>query len=156
MKIWGVDPGVSGALALVDTDGMSVSLHEMPTLTVKKKREVSPFLLSDIFASEPNAPVVLDAVHAMPGQGVTSMFNFGKSYGCILGVVAGMSMRIQTVTPSKWKKDMSVPAGKDGARARAMELFPSASEYFARKKDDGKAEASIIAMWGLKFGAEEL
>ena len=161
MNIWGIDPGISGALCYYDTKEQGIEVFDMPTVTVGKRKEVNAYLLVDILlngewsktsSSTPNTYVILERVHAMPGQGVSSMFSFGQSFGIIQGVVAGLSMRIQTVTPHKWKRDLAVPKGKDGSRAMAISQFPNSSQRFSRKKDDGRAEASLLALWGYKFG----
>jgi len=88
----------------------------------------------------------------MPGQGVTSMLSLGRSVGVIEGVVAAMGIPLTLVIPQRWQKDMLVRGGKDGSRERAMQLFPMQSELFKRKKDDGRADAALIAMWGEQFG----
>ena len=157
MKLWGIDPGLNGALVLLDTSVQELSVFPMPTLATKKnKREVMPFMIADILLKDTQAPVVLEQVSARPGQGTVSMFNFGKSYGMVFGVVAGLQMRISTVTPQQWKKDLKVQKGKDAARARAMELYPHYSDQFVLKKDDGKAEAALIATWGSSFGQGDI
>ena len=157
MMIWGIDPGLNGGVVLLDTSvDCNPQIFDMPTLQVgKSKREVSPILLADILMEDANAPVVVEKVSAMPGQGVTSMFNFGKGYGYIMGVLAGLQMRVVNVTPNRWKKDMKLAPGKDASRERAMQLHPQISDRFARKKEDGRAEALLLAWWGARFGMEE-
>ena len=87
MKTWGIDPGLNGAIALLDSNGQSLHLFDMPTLAIKKeKREIAPILIADILLIEPNTRVYVERVAARPGQGVTSMFNFGKGFGMILVV----------------------------------------------------------------------
>jgi len=149
-EAWGIDPGLSGGIVHISRDNI-LEIHDMPTLTINKKgkREVAAFLASDIIQTHPNSSVFIERVAARPGQGVSSMFNFGKNYGILMGIVAGRHMLMELVTPFQWKKDLKVGNGKDGSRYRAQELFPNYSEYFARKKDDGRAEAALIAYWGL-------
>ena len=157
MKTWGIDPGLNGAIALLDSNGQTLEVYDMPTLAVKKnKREISPILIAGILLTDSNTRVYVERVGAMPNQGVTSMFNFGKGFGMILGVVAGMQMRISMVTPSQWKRDLKVAPGKDGSRELAMNYWPTESDKFKRKKDDGRAEASLIALWGQRFGLEDV
>ena len=151
-EAWGIDPGLSGALVHINKE-RELEIHDMPTLQVsnKGKREVAAFLASDIVSLHPNSSVYIERVAARPGQGVSSMFNFGKSYGILIGIAAGRHMRMDLVTPSRWKKDLKVGTGKDASRYRAQELFPNYSDYFKRKKDDGRAEAALIALWGIQF-----
>lgn len=151
-EAWGIDPGLSGALVHINKE-RELEIHDMPTLQVsnKGKREVAAFLASDIVSLHPNSSVYIERVAARPGQGVSSMFNFGKSYGILIGIAAGRHMRMDLVTPSQWKKDLKVGTGKDASRYRAQELFPNYSDYFKRKKDDGRAEAALIALWGIQF-----
>ena len=151
-EAWGIDPGLSGALVHINKE-QELVIHDMPTLQISKKgkKEVAAFLASDIIQTHPNSSVIIERVAARPGQGVSSMFNFGKSYGILIGIAAGRHMRMELVTPFQWKKDLKVGNGKDAARYRAQELFPNYSEFFSRKKDDGRAEASLIALWGIQF-----
>jgi crossover junction endodeoxyribonuclease RuvC len=95
----------------------------------------------------PTAHVVVEKVGAMPGQGVSSMFNFGRSAGIIEGVVAALRMPSTYVTPAAWTKAVGRAAGKDASRMRAMELFPTRADLFKRAKDDGRADAALIAYW---------
>tara|TARA_B100001123_G_C14814839_1_gene829819 strand:+ start:159 stop:632 length:474 start_codon:yes stop_codon:yes gene_type:complete len=156
VKTWGIDPGLNGAIALLDSNGQTLELFDMPTLAIKKeKREIAPILIADILLTESNTRVYVERVAARPGQGVTSMFNFGKGFGMILGVIAGMQMSIHLVTPTQWKRDLKLPPGKDGSREAAMNLFPQYSDKFKRKKDDGRADAACIAFWGQRFGLED-
>ena len=93
---------------------------------------------------------------ARPGQGVSSMFNFGKSYGICLGVSAGLKLPTTTVTPVVWQRALKVEKGKDGNRLRAVQTFPNFSNLFARKKDDGRADAALIAYWGAVFFSDNV
>ncbi len=154
----GVDPGLNGAIALYD--GARVHVWDMPTVHVarngKNKREVSPLMLAyllreaDMLAEQKAPDGVLRAyvekVGAMPGQGVTSMFSFGRSLGLVEGILAGMTVPTELVLPSAWRKAMNVRGGKDGSRLRAQELLPAQAGLFARVKDDGRAEAALMAI----------
>lgn len=151
MIVWGCDPGASGALALFDAGNGVVETWDMPIVEVRGKKVVSPQLIKNILETH-DAPVWIEQVSARPGQGVTSMFNFGKSYGMVLGVAAGLGYVTNYVTPQTWQKATRTPAGKDGNRARAMELMPAYSQLFARKKDDGRADAALIAYYGFTYG----
>ena len=150
----GIDPGISGAISVFSR--FPSTLHDvvdMPTLEVDsgktKKRHISAIGLRDILVCYPTAHVVIERVGAMPGQGVSSMFNFGRSAGIIEGVVAALRMPSTYVTPAAWTKAVGRAAGKDASRMRAMELFPSKAELFKRAKDDGRADAALIAYWYL-------
>lgn len=152
-RIIGIDCGLNGAIAVLD-DGQLVSVHDMPTLTVdinkKSKRQVSPNLLAILIESIKPDSAIVERPAARPGQGVTAMFGFGRSLGVVEGVLAGFSVPVTYVAPATWTKSMGKTAGKDASRLRAVELFPSMADYFKRVKDDGRAEATLIAMWGIK------
>ena len=153
MIVLGIDPGLSGALAFYDTTTEVLVVMDMPTVEVtrngKNKREVSPALVADMVAGKGIEKAFMERVSAMPGQGVSSMFSFGRSAGILEGVLAAYEIPTTMVTPQAWMKAMGVRSGKDGSRERAMQLFPQYSTAFARKKDDGRSDAALIA----KFGA---
>lgn len=153
MIVLGIDPGLSGALAFYDTVSEALVVMDMPTVEVtrngKSKREVSPALVADMVAGKGVEKAFMERVSAMPGQGVSSMFSFGRSSGVVEGVLAAYEIPTTLVTPQAWMKAMGVRAGKDGSRERAMQLFPQYSMTFSRKKDDGRSDAALIA----KFGA---
>ena len=155
MKIVGIDVGVYGALAFLDTeDARSIEIVDMPVLAVKRGKGTKPHVNAVLLAQELRVREVDEAwveiTGARPGQGVTSMFSFGRSTGIAEGVLAGLGVRTTTITPQKWKKALSVPEGKDGARARASALFPWAVAAFARVKDHGRADAALIALFGAR------
>lgn len=152
--IIGIDPGAKGAISILDRRAGLVDAIDMPTVEVKigkaMKHRVSPeAIASELRAYAPTAIAVIERVGAMPGQGVTSMFAFGEAYGLVRGVLAGMSIPCTQVQPAVWAKQMRVAQGKDGSRQRAMELFPSHAHLFKRVKDDGRADAALIAAWGM-------
>lgn len=153
--IIGIDPGVNGAVAILTDDGGLVQVFDMPSVEVnvgnKAKRRISPEMLAAelrLYSVE-GTRAVIEQVNAMPGQGVTSMFAFGESFGLAKGVLAGMFIPVSTVTPAKWKKAMNLNSGKDASRAKAAALWPNQAQEFRRVKDDGKAEACLIARWAL-------
>lgn len=153
--IIGIDPGAGGAVAIIERDGTLVQVFDMPAVEVvvggKAKRRVSPEMLAAELRlyNVSGTVAIIEQVGAMPGQGVSSMFAFGEAFGLAKGVLAGMSIPVQSVTPGKWKKALNLNAGKDGARAKAAALWPEMAGEFRRVKDDGKAEAALIAHWGL-------
>ena len=153
MIVCGIDPGLSGAICFYNTIGMITDIVDIPTFVLprggKNKREVDAAKLAAAF-SFPVGHAFVEQVASMPGQGVSSVFAFGKTYGIILGVLAARGVPISFVAPRVWKKGLGVPAAKDGARARASQLMPAESARWARAKDDGRAEAALIAVWGVK------
>lgn len=154
--ILGVDPGARGALAVMDLQGQLLRVIDMPAVEMKvgaaMKMRVSPELLAhELSPYWGEAHAWVEQVTAMPGQGVSSMFAFGESFGIVKGVLAGRNIKIGMVTPGKWKKAMEVNASKDGSRARALQLWPNFAEAFKRVKDDGRAEAALIAEYGRRL-----
>lgn len=153
--IIGIDPGAAGAVAIIEqVSGKLISVFEMPAVHLetggKSKRRVAPYLLAEelrLFNVD-GARAIVEQVGAMPGQGVSSMFAFGQAFGLACGVLAGMGIPFELVTPAKWKRDLKVNAGKDGSRALASTLWPTQAGEFKRVKDDGKAEAALLAHWG--------
>ena len=158
MIVYGIDPGLSGAIAIVHASANMVTLHDvidMPVVEVerngKMKREVSAAGLAELFLVRRHyleSFAYVERVGAMPGQGVSSVFSFGRSTGIIEGVLAALKIPVTIVTPQSWQKTMAVRGGKDGSRARAMELLPREARMFARVKDDGRADAALIALAG--------
>jgi len=150
--ILGIDPGASGALAFFDFEKGELTIFDMPVATVerngKTKKEVSPAMLAMLCRGIEVRRAIVERVNAMPGQGVTSMFAFGRSFGIVEGVLGGLNIPTSYVTPQAWRKAMQVREGKDGSRQRAAELFPKYADQFALKKHDGRAEAALIAYYG--------
>lgn len=148
----GIDPGLNGAIAFLNVEKGHLSVVDMPTFEVKRnnklKREVSPHGIADVLSlSQKISGVVLERVGAMPGQGVTSVFSFGRSVGVIEGVLAAEHIPVSIVTPQAWQKAAGVRGGKDGSRLRACELFPNYAGLFALKKHDGRADAALMAWY---------
>jgi crossover junction endodeoxyribonuclease RuvC len=155
MIVLSIDPGLSGAIAVFRyTDHALVDVIDMPTHELtrngKAKRQVSASGLAGIFNAHKPHHVVVEKVSAMPGQGVTSMFSFGRSFGLIEGIVAAFEIPATYVMPSVWTKGIGRGLGKDASRARACELYPAHQKQFARVKDDGRADAVLIGAWFLK------
>lgn len=156
MIVLGIDPGLSGALAFINTEDETIDIHDMPVVEVtrngKNKREVSAHLLADVVSGYPSTitAAYIERVNAMAGQGVSSVFSFGRSAGILEGVLAASGVPFTLVTPQTWQKAVSLRGGKDGSRERAMQQFPDQSELFSRKKDDGRADAVMIAVYGAK------
>jgi len=152
----GIDPGAAGAVAILERDGSLVQVLDMPSVEItvggKAKRRVSPEMLAaELRLFNVHATCAyIEQVSAMPGQGVSSMFAFGQAYGQALGVLAGLGIPVQVVTPSRWKRELKLNTGKDAARAMAAARWPQHAGEFRRVKDDGRAEAALIALWGLR------
>lgn len=150
----GIDPGASGAVAILQKNGKLVQVFDTPTVEVKVggklKRRISPqMLVAELkLYTDQGATAYIEHVSAMPGQGVSSMFAFGESFGIARGVMAGLQVPTYTVPPAVWKRALQLNAGKDGSRAKAAQLWPEAAGEFKRVKDDGRAEAALIAEWG--------
>ena len=151
MKIIGVDPGLSGAIAILEDKKVS-SIIDMPVMAEgkKNKRQLNSAQLVNIIKENTNPKddiaVVVEQVNAMPGQGVTSMFNFGQTFGAIKGICAALSLPIFFVRPSKWKKHFNlINASKDSSRTKVIEMYPSLSSQLAKKKDVNKSDAVLIA-----------
>ena len=153
MLIIGIDPGISGSICFFQ-DGKIIDVVEMPTMTEgkKNKKQVNG---SQIFneitekikkLDKKEIKVVIEQVSAMPGQGVTSMFNFGQSFGILKGICSAMQLPMYFVRPVKWKKYFNlINSEKDASRTRAIEVFPYFSGQLSRKKDSNKADAILIA-----------
>jgi crossover junction endodeoxyribonuclease RuvC len=151
MILCGIDPGLSGALAFLDTEAGKLDVIDMPAVEIKRnnktKREVSAAMLAGIIRSREVHSAIVERVGAMPGQGVSSVYAFGRSVGMIEGVLAGLMIPTDYVTPQRWQKELGVRNGKDGSRELAARLFPAYAAMFSRKKDDGRADAACIAYW---------
>ena len=151
MKIIGIDPGLSGAIAILE-DNKVLNIFDMPVMAEgkKNKRQLNSAQLVNIIrdntASTDEVAVVVEQVNAMPGQGVTSMFNFGQTFGAIKGVCAALNLPIFFVRPSKWKKHFElINSSKDSSRTKAIEMYPSLSNQLSKKKDVNKSDAILIA-----------
>ena len=149
MVILGCDPGIGGALALIDTTAWTIAVTDMPQEIGKASRKaVSPTLTAQTIAAAGADFSFVEDVWSSPQAGVASSFAFGRGLGIVLGAVAATTS-LTLVKPTVWKAGLQVPRDKNQARARAQQLFPSAAKVFARAKDDGRAESALIAFWGL-------
>ncbi|MDC1092596.1 crossover junction endodeoxyribonuclease [Pelagibacteraceae bacterium] len=150
MKIIGIDPGLSGAIAVLENNKV-LNIFDMPVMAEgkKNKRQLNSAqlvtLLKENIKSDEEITVVVEQVNAMPGQGVTSMFNFGQTFGAIKGVCAALGLPIFFVRPSKWKKHFElINSSKDSSRTKAIEMYPALSNQLAKKKDVNKSDAILI------------
>ena len=153
MIIIGIDPGVSGAISILEGKKV-IKVFDMPTMIdgKKNKRQVNGSQVTNIIKenvyNNKETIIVVEHVNAMPGQGVTSMFNFGQSFGVIKGVCAALSLPIYFVRPTKWKKHFNlIKTNKDASRTKVIEAYPEVSSKLSRKKDSNKADAILIARY---------
>ena len=153
MLVIGIDPGISGSICFFE-DGKILEVFEMQTMTdgKKNKRQVNGSqIYNEILQriknkDKQNIRVVIEQVSAMPGQGVTSMFNFGQSFGILKGICSAMQLPMYFVRPTKWKKYFGlINSEKDASRTKVIEMFPYFSSNLSKKKDSNKADAILIA-----------
>jgi len=153
MKIIGIDPGLSGGIAILENNKV-LNIFDMPVMPEgkKNKRQLNSAqlvkLIKDNIINKEEVAVIVEQVNAMPGQGVTSMFNFGQTFGAIKGVCAALSLPIFFVRPSKWKKHFElINSSKDASRTKAIEMYPTLSNELSKKKDVNKSDAILIARY---------
>ena len=153
MIIFGIDPGVSGAISVLENKKI-IEIFDMPTMIdgKKNKRQINGSEVTNIIKKRLNdgkeVIVVVEQVNAMPGQGVTSMFNFGQSFGVIKGICSALSLPIYFVRPTKWKKHFNlIKTNKDASRTKVIEVYPEISDKLKRKKDSNRADAILIALY---------
>jgi len=153
MIIVGIDPGVSGAISVMENKKV-VEVFDMPTMIdgKKNKKQVNGSQVTNIIKEKLNdgkeIVAVIEHVNAMPGQGVTSMFNFGQSFGVIKGICAALSIPIYFIRPTKWKKYFNlIKTNKDASRTKVIQIYPEISSQLSRKKDSNRADAILIARY---------
>ena len=153
MIIIGIDPGISGAISVLENKKI-LEVYDTPTMIEgkKNKRQINSAQVTNIIKERLNGDkevvVVVEQVNAMPGQGVTSMFNFGQSFGVIKGICAALSLPIYFVRPTKWKKHFNlIKTNKDASRTKVIEAYPEISSKLHRKKDSNRADAILIALY---------
>ena len=153
MRIIGIDPGLSGGIAILD-DLKIFDMFDMPIMSEgkKNKNQLNSAQLVNIIKkhilSNGDTFVIVEQVSAMPGQGVTSMFNFGQTFGSIKGICAALGLPIFYVRPAKWKKHFElINSSKDASRTKVIEMYPSISDRLSKKKDVNKADAILIARY---------
>ena len=152
MKIIGIDPGLNGAIAILE-DNKVLDILDMPVMSEGKKNkrqlnsaQLVKYIKDNLDEKSKEIIVVVEQVNAMPGQGVTSMFNFGQTFGAIKGICAALGLPIFFVRPAKWKKYFGViNSSKDASRTKAIEMYPSLSDQLSKKKDVNKSDAILIA-----------
>ena len=174
MIFCGIDPGISGALAVIDSETKDISFVDTPVLEVrvgkKMKHQQDAYAISSLLralCSGKDAMVTIEKVNAMPGSdgeggrqsmGATSAFNFGLGFGMWLGILAALEIPHQQVHPRTWKTSMLPDMGKekDASRLKAMQMYPSTAKDLTRKKDHGRAEALLMAVWAMRVSSRSL
>ena len=147
MTVIGIDPGLSGAIARPMPDG-SVDIWDMPSIEVRGKRRIDAYTLHElIVAAGPVDMVVLEHVQGVQGSGATGAFTFGEGFGIIQGILVALERPTTLVRPQRWTKDLGVGSDKGEHRRTAQRLFPPSASMFARVKDDGRADAALLAHW---------
>ena len=153
MRIIGIDPGLSGGIAVLE-DNKIKEIFDMPVMSdgKKNKRQLNSALLAqlvkDNLRDSGDTVIIVEQVNAMPGQGVTSMFYFGQSFGAIKGICAALGLPIFFVRPAKWKKHFElINSSKDASRTKVIEMYPSIAEKLSKKKDVNKSDAILIALY---------
>jgi crossover junction endodeoxyribonuclease RuvC len=146
--ITAIDPGIFGAIAWVSDSGHLIRVADMPTIEVHGKKKVSPQQLVAMLEEHDDLikMVAIEDVGVFKGNGAVSMFNFGYSAGILAGVCAGLKLPVSLYRPAVWKRAAGVPADKGAARQMAQRFWPGCRD-FDRAKDDGRAEAALLARW---------
>jgi len=150
MTTIGIDPGISGAIAWIRY-GKVLKVEDMPTIpkSTGKGLQVDAHGLSSLLSGNGSCAVIIESVSAMPGQGVTSMFSFGKSAGIIEGILAAYEIPYSFVRPQAWKKKFGLSGkDKDASRGLCLREHPEVADRLTRKKDNGRADAILIAKYG--------
>lgn len=152
MDVIGVDPGITGAVARYN--GVHLIVEDIPSVEAAKRGSDLNYdglrdLMNIMFAGAEAA--YIEDVHAMPKQGVSSMFKFGKGFGAVIMAVSFLEIPRFMISPMKWKMEMGLTSDKEKSRGRALEMFPSEAHFFSRKKDNNRAEAALIAWYGYKM-----
>ena len=161
MRIFGIDPGLSGAIAVLENE-VVLDIIDLPVMAEgkKNKRQLNSAQLSQYMSKNVEnihkTSVVVEQVNAMPGQGVTSMFNFGQTFGAIKGISATLKLPIYFIRPSKWKKHFDlINSSKDASRTKAIEIYPTLAEKLSKKKDVNKSDAILIGRFFYESGLKD-
>ena len=161
MYYLGIDPGACGALAFFDPDRDAMNVYDMPTHTVrtggKNRQRIDMHELANIvkYYAPRGVRGMIEEVSALPGQGVTSMFSFGKAAGAVEMALAALCIPYELVTPAVWKRVMNVRGDKDEARRQASRLMPAHAKHWPLKKHDGRAEAALLAYYSWQKNARQ-
>lgn len=151
MVIFGIDPGFTGAISIYRPNLGLIEVHDMPVMkSAKGKAILNLHGVLDVLEREDDTPhiAVIEQVGAMPGQGLSSTFRFGQGFGQLEMAIAARGLQVHYVTPQKWKGLFGLSRDKGVSRSVASQRFPQLAAQFARVKDDGRAEACLIALYG--------
>jgi len=148
--IVGIDPGFSGAIAIIDDEGVIHELLDMPILKVGKRNELCEVEIKNLLEEAHAEHVYIEKSQSMPGQGISSTFRYGASWGIIRGICVGLEIPYTLVHPKTWKKAMMPDMGKEKGASilRVGQLYPELK--LTRKKDHGMADALLLALHGLR------
>jgi len=150
MRIIGIDPGITGAVAVLSAEGELLAAFDMPVFKINGKSKIDAHELGRFIARyAEDSRAIIEAVASSPQMGVASAFTFGKAAGMVEGALGACLIPFETVTPPVWKKHFKLTKDKDHARQRASRQWPR-QDVFTRVKDAGRAEAALIALWGLE------
>lgn len=150
--IGGIDPGLTGALAVLDFEEYKLHLWDTPVVetrvgdAIRKRCNVDAYV--DAFTHFPLDYCTIENVHSMPNDGPVGAFTFGKVTGIAIGIAAALDIPMPSVSPAKWKLQMQVPADKKLSKVRSYQLFPNCAAAWSRDMDHGRSEAAIIALYG--------
>jgi crossover junction endodeoxyribonuclease RuvC len=150
MVIVGIDPGYTGAIVFLDPATMDITVHDMPMTKAAKGKEVlNLHALADLMVPPTSRCIgIIERVQTMPRQGISSAFRFGECFGALQMALAGHGYDTRYVAPHAWKKHFKISSDKGVSRGLAIQRFPAHAKTFARVKDDGRAEAALIALYG--------
>ena len=151
-RVLGVDPGLTGGVALLDTAGDTLRVEDIPVIALARGAEISETLLAQLIRDMAPEVAWIERVASMPKQGVASTFKFGMGYGIARGVIGALGVPLFLVTPVEWKREFRLRADKEQSRVLACRMFPASVDRFSRKRDNGRAEASLIAVFGARQG----
>jgi crossover junction endodeoxyribonuclease RuvC len=152
----GIDVGVAGAYALIAGDGQVQVIDDLPIhqaqhgRTAKQRAELDLHAFQLVLSAHRPDHVFLEAVTAWPKQGITSTFRFGHSAGSLYGLVVGLGLAVTLVPPKVWQRHHGIGPSPDAARQRAVQLYPSIADRLGRKRDAHRADALLIADYGLR------
>lgn len=152
MRVLGVDPGATGAMAMLDTGLDGLVVVDMPFALINKRRVLNETVMADLLRLYQPDCAWVERVHSLPKQGVSSSFSFGMAYGMVRGALAALGVPTTLVTPQEWKRAFRLGPDKNEARIIAGRQFPLMAASFARVKDDGRAEAALLALFGASQG----
>jgi crossover junction endodeoxyribonuclease RuvC len=152
VKLLAIDPGLTGAFAVLGPDGKLIEIIDMPTLAdgPKGRPAVNAGLCADLIYRLSVSRAVVEQVGVMPREGAVGAFAFGKSVGILLGALAAAGVPVEMVTPQAWKRALGLSGDKDASRSMAIRQWPAQAGLFSRKKDDGRADAALIGLAAIK------